>query len=177
MRKPLVATLAVLAAALGAAAALALTTMVGGVFKLKSSTIVPGAGTASGGAFTHSYTIGALQAAPMKGGGLTLTPGPLGAVRGARDTNDAAHAFPIPFEPARGHVALTFTQLSARASIDVYTVSGERVKRLDKFDPTDQYVWTPVANERGERLASGVYIFVVNSPGQKPRRGKIMVIR
>jgi len=51
------------------------------------------------------------------------------------------------------------------------------VKTLSKSDSSDRLVWSPVANEQGSTLASGVYVFIVTQPGVSQKKGKIMIIR
>ena len=72
---------------------------------------------------------------------------------------------------------ITFTNLTSKATIRVYTISGELVKTLDKNDGANDLVWTPVANESGEGLASGVYLYCAESAGGPSKAGKLMVIK
>lgn len=173
-KRPLLVVGAVLACAASAAAWV--TALSGGDFSVPVTAFLAGSGTASAGAFTHTYAIGG-SAAQMQGGGYTLTPGPLGAQVAARQTLDDAHAFPTPFIPARGHNKITFTALTAQATVRVYTLSGRLVKTLTKNDGLDFLVWSPVVNDSGEPLASGVYLFVVSHPGGIPKKGKLMIVK
>lgn len=171
---------AVLAAAAGLrlASALGVDALGGGAFVMSMlwPTAGAGTGTASGGALTLKYAIGA-PSAPMSGGSYSVAPGPIGAVNAAAADSSLAHAYPTPFKPSLGHDRITFSRLPPQAKVEVYALDGRRVKTLTKDDVTGSLVWLPVANEQGQAVASGVYLFVVTSPGLPVKRGKLMIIR
>lgn len=134
-------------------------------------------GSASGGNTTVTFTMGP-SGTPLAGGNFTLTPGVVAAANVARLGLHGAHAYPTPFRPSAGHTRITFTGLTKEAIITVYTLSGEKVKTLAKDDgTTDSLVWFPVVNDQGSALASGVYPFVVKTPGFIPKKGKLMIIK
>jgi|GEM_PF-3029580 len=117
--------------------------------------------------------------APMAGGTLKLWPGVLAAVAVAAIDTSYAHAFPTPFVPSQGHTKITFSDLPPDVTIKVYTLSGHLVKTFTKSDSSDRLTWSPVANEQGSSLASGVYLFIVTQTGggSSQKKGKIMIIR
>ena len=114
---------------------------------------------------------------PMAGGSLSLWPGVLAAVKVAATDTRFSHAFPTPFIPSQGHTRITFSSLPPEVTIKVYTLSGHLVKVLNKSDSTDRLIWSPVSNEQGSTLASGVYMFIIKQPGGSEKRGKLMIIR
>lgn len=72
--------------------------------------------------------------------------------------------------------------VDANITIKIYTISGELVKTLvdDKFHPAGEYtkVWY-CNNQEGEKVASGIYIFLLkaeNSSNKVTKTGKIAVI-
>jgi hypothetical protein len=151
--------------------------MTGGDNAMLMTSINSSGGTSAGAAFTHTYTVGA-PATIMSGGGFTLAPGPVNTVNEAKLTLDEAHAFPNPYKPSSGHFKITFTELEARVTISLYTLSGRKVVTLTKDDPTDSFVWTPVVNDHGSPLASGVYPFFIKSVASgHTKRGKLMIIK
>jgi len=78
-----------------------------------------------------------------------------------------------------GHAKITFTGLTASVVVDIYTIKGERVISLSKDDFTSADLdWSPVNNEKGESVASGLYLFVIKSnlTGEK-KVGKLIIIR
>jgi hypothetical protein len=114
---------------------------------------------------------------PLHGGDLKLWTGVVASVAPATADTSAVHAFPTPFIPSKGHTGITFSDLPAQVTIKIYTLSGHLVKTFNKSDPSDRLVWSPVANEQGSTLASGVYIFIVTQAGGGQKKGKIMIIR
>lgn len=97
--------------------------------------------------------------------------------------------FPNPFRPARTSqttICFTTRESVAERNIDIYNVSGELVHTapeneifLKGIDPEDRrvykYEWNG-KNDYGERVASGIYIYVVNADGSK-KTGKLAVIK
>lgn len=155
--------------------------MTGGPFSSDLLIAVSGGGPASGGAFAlDGANMGgpSFSSSAPSGGNFSLETGaaPATAVYESASADlSAAHCYPVPFKPSAGHAKITFTGLTYSARISVYTLSGRLVRSLDKNDPGSTLDWD-VKNSAGEGLASGVYIFVVKSPGQT-RHGKLMVIR
>ena len=104
------------------------------------------------------------------------------AVMGSLDTDvTEVFAFPVPFRPNSGDVnrygswatGIRFSNLPQQGSIDIYTISGQRVRHLD-IDANPQ-TWD-VKNSAGETVASGVYLWeVISGPNRK--RGKLVVIK
>lgn len=130
------------------------------------------------GGFRAAGSLGGPSASKMEGGGFAVTPGVLPAQRMAQDDLSAAHVFPVPFIPSKGHTQITFTRLTAKVTIRVYTISGELVKTLTKDSgASDEISWFPVVNDRGQSVASGVYIYHLHSTDGKTRLGKLMVIK
>lgn len=175
-RRRSLALTALLFALAGAAGAALVAAISGGSFLLSSTAVISGGTRSTGGQKVNVSAIGG-HGTIMSGGAFTLFPGALASVRTASLDTARAHAYPTPFEPAKGHDRITFTRLPPETIIRVYTVSGRLVKTLSKNDSTDSIIWRPVANERGAPLASGVYLFVVSQPGFPSKRGKIMVLK
>ncbi len=86
----------------------------------------------------------------------------------------AAHAYPVPFRISDGHSRITFTNLSVNSKISIASVSGTIVFTQSGVGP-GEWDWD-VKNDRGRDLASGVYLYAVDSEGGTTQ-GKIVVIR
>lgn len=130
------------------------------------------------GAFLMDTSLGTTKEPKMQGGEWTLGAGIVASGQTATSNLDRAHAFPNPFMPSRSHRAVTFTHLTPKVTIRIYTLAGELVKELTKdSNSTDQSEWYPVNNRQGQPVASGVYLwYIVSSEGQV-KTGKLMVIR
>jgi len=85
------------------------------------------------------------------------------------------HAYPVPFV-AKKHQKIYFNELPGAGEIKIFTVSGEEVARIPvSASEGGQKEWT-VTNSSGEKVATGVYLFLVDAGGQK-FTGKLVVIR
>jgi hypothetical protein len=106
------------------------------------------------------------------------------ALIGGADTAVAdVYAFPVPFRPHGPNagtgagqtgteaVGITFTNLPSEGAIEIYTVDGRRVKRLDI--PANL---APARMTWDAKAASGIYVWRVVSGGNS-KTGRLMVIR
>ncbi|MCK4523086.1 S8 family peptidase, partial [Candidatus Aerophobetes bacterium] len=83
--------------------------------------------------------------------------------------------YPNPFRPGVSHTKITFAGLTLKATIRIFTLAGELVK---KQDVSGQYSWDwNVKNTGGDELARGIYIWVVTNPAGEKRTGKIAIIK
>lgn len=98
-------------------------------------------------------------------------PGAFGALS---ETLDAAIAYPNPFQTRLGHTAVVFDNLTAEFRLRIYTVTGELVYDKTLTTGDGKFAWD-VTNNDGERLAGGMYIYLLTGGGKKT--GKIVVIR
>ncbi len=88
----------------------------------------------------------------------------------AQDLEDV-YAYPNPFLIDMGTEKVSFAKLPFQAKISIFSMSGELIKELGQADQWDG------RNQDGEIVSTGVYLFVVTSPGQKSSVGKIALIR
>jgi len=83
---------------------------------------------------------------------------------------------PNPFVPARGHEVITFFGGGlANSSIKIYNKAGRLVRTLHETAGESMMEWD-AANDDGEKLASGVYIWILDGPAGKDK-GKFAIIR
>lgn len=109
------------------------------------------------------------------------------AVMGAPDPDpSAAFAFPVPWRPGGPNAGagagqtgnltegITFTNMPDIATIRIYTLSGSLVRELNHTSgPVEIF---DVKSDAGELLATGTYVYVIESNGTK-KTGKLAVIR
>jgi len=89
---------------------------------------------------------------------------------------DKVVVYPNPFIPSQsisGHI--TFKNLTENATIHIYSVDGEKVKTIDKIGGGDEVTWDAV-NDEGDPVASGTYVFVIQSD-LDTFTGKIIILR
>ncbi|MEI7528153.1 MAG: T9SS type A sorting domain-containing protein [Elusimicrobiota bacterium] len=129
----------------------------------------------TGGPYSLYGNTSQVASSAITGGRYSVTSGALNAVRPAQPDVSAAHVFPNPCNARYGCNGVTFTRLTLNATIFIYTVSGELVRRIDKAGNIDSTGWD-LRNESGVRVASGLYIFFVKAESSS-RKGKIVIIR
>ncbi|MFH0775805.1 MAG: lamin tail domain-containing protein [bacterium] len=95
-------------------------------------------------------------------------------MRSAELTLNNTFCYPNPCRVYKGNRQVTFTRLTAQATIRIFNVAGEEVANFEKNNDntTDTKVWD-VPN----KLSSGVYIYLIESPGVTNKVGKLGLIK
>jgi hypothetical protein len=96
----------------------------------------------------------------------------------AQDLN-GLRVYPNPYRPGSGTGydragGIVFSHLTAQARIRIYTVAGELVFEGETDDGTGNFEWKAV-NACGQKVASGVYVYVVTAPSGEIKKGKIAI--
>lgn len=128
-----------------------------------------------GGAYSLFGSTGQLGHGALSGGRYNVTWGIVNSWRPPQLDVSHAHVYPNPCELAKGCNGVTFTRLTLRASINIFTVSGEKVRTLEKNSNIDSAGWD-LRNEFGSRVASGLYLYVIKGEGSA-KNGKIVIVR
>jgi sugar lactone lactonase YvrE len=94
--------------------------------------------------------------------------------------------YPNPYRPGSGTAydnplmgnGVIFGALTANAKIRIYTIAGELVKELTVTGGSGEKLWDTL-NKDGEKVASGVYIYMVTNPDNSAMKakGKFAIIR
>jgi flagellar hook assembly protein FlgD len=89
--------------------------------------------------------------------------------------SDVIVVFPNPFRPdqAAGHV-LKFDNCPENTQIRIFTISGELVRKYQGV--SGRQTWDG-KNSSGGDVVSGVYLYILDGPGNLKAIGKIFVIR
>ena len=74
-----------------------------------------------------------------------------------------------------GSYTLKFYHLPTVCTINIYNLSGELVRTIDKDDPSTSTAEWDVLTENGLPVASGIYIYVVDAPGYGQKIGKMAI--
>jgi hypothetical protein len=89
-------------------------------------------------------------------------------------------AYPNPWRSDRGYAQqITFDQLAGNTTIKIFTVSGHLIKTLGAQGSglgTASAIWD-LTNDSGDRVASGIYIYVATNDQGQQAQGKVAVIR
>jgi hypothetical protein len=74
---------------------------------------------------------------------------------------------------------VTFSNLPEKVTINIFTLSGTRLRTLttaDKSSPTSPFIRWNLQNEAGLRAASGMYLAIVSCPGLGDKVLKFAII-
>lgn len=83
--------------------------------------------------------------------------------------------FPDPFVISAGHSQVTFTDLYALCTIEVFTLNGDLLRSMTESDGDGQLVWD-VKNENGEDLTGGMYLYIIRG-AEEVRSGKLIITK
>jgi hypothetical protein len=109
----------------------------------------------------------------------------LGSVTSAIGALADVFAYPNPYRPGSGGNfgqssfgdGIVFESLPAKAKVRIYSLAGAQVADLDDDDGDGRCLWN-TRNPNGVKVASGIYLYVVTSPGSsKKKTGKVAIIR
>ncbi len=86
--------------------------------------------------------------------------------------------YPNPFQPKLNHTAVTFDNMPAAATLKIYKMTGELILERE-VATTDGLVTWDTTNSGGNRVASGVYLYVLTAggAGSTKAKGKIVILR
>lgn len=87
----------------------------------------------------------------------------------------SVYCFPNPFKSSEGHVKITFVNLTDYTNLKIFNIAGELVYSEEKPTPIGKMDWY-VKNHSGERVASGVYIYLITNNKGKNTTGKLAII-
>jgi hypothetical protein len=82
--------------------------------------------------------------------------------------------YPNPWRQDRGHHALSFDQMPANSTVKIFTVSGRWIKTLEA--PAGTAAWD-LKGSGGDAVASGIYLYTIQSPDNQKTSGHFTVIR
>jgi hypothetical protein len=97
---------------------------------------------------------------------------------GALENLNEVKVYPNPYKPnsGLGHTQITFTNLMNESTVKIYTLTGELVRTLSDNLALGEVSWD-AANEDGQKVASGLYFFLVESSDSKHKTGKLAIIK
>lgn len=82
--------------------------------------------------------------------------------------------YPNPFKPHLGHNEIYFKGLTTKTTIKIYNIAGELVRKIENVD--GETTWD-ARNNSGNKVASGVYIYLITNDKGNKRTGKLAVIK
>jgi len=90
----------------------------------------------------------------------------------------AVQVNPNPYVPVRGHDIITFfgEKIIEGSEINIYNQAGEQIKKI-KINYTNNSVKWNAKNYEGNKVASGIYIYTLETPAGSIYKGKLGIIR
>lgn len=151
--------------------------MSSGIYRMLVSeqTTIGNSAPKTGGAYSLLGSTGQLGGSSLSGGRYNVTWGIVNSWRPPQGDVSFSHAYPNPCKISRGCTGVTFTRLTLRATINIFTVSGEKVVTVEKNNNIDSAGWN-LRNSAGSLVASGLYLYVVKGEGSV-KKGKLVVVR
>jgi len=129
----------------------------------------------TGGAYSLLGSSGQLGSGMIGSSRYSLNWGIVNSWRPAQDNVDTSHVYPNPCNLGKGCTGVTFTRLTAKATVRIYTVSGELVRTIEKSSNIDSEGWD-LKNQSGRQVASGLYIYY-NQGGGTSKKGRLVIVR
>ena len=142
---------------------------------ISETTSVPANNPKIGGPYSLMGTSGKLGGTLLQGARYTVNLGVLNSWRPPQADVSGAHVYPNPCSMKNGCMGITFTRLTLRAKIKIYTLSGEYLKTIEKDSNIDSIGWN-LRTAAGKYVASGLYIYIIEGANSS-KKGKIIVIR
>lgn len=84
--------------------------------------------------------------------------------------------YPNPYRKSVGNEFVTFANLTEKATIQIFTLTGKRIKRIDHSGDTGGARWL-LDTDSGEAIATGIYIYRITAEGVPEKVGKLAVVR
>ena len=72
---------------------------------------------------------------------------------------------------------IRFTHLPKKCTITIFTVTGEKVRKLNHDHATDGNTWWDLRSYNNQEVAPGLYIYVVETPEGDKKIDKFAVVR
>lgn len=114
------------------------------------------------------FTLAAPVAAVANLSGLQVFPNPF-------VPNDASADNGVEYQAGVANTGVTFQNIPAASKLQIFDSLGSRVAEM-VIDASGGAQWD-ARNGRGDKVASGVYIYLVTTPSGEHRSGKLVVIR
>ncbi len=109
--------------------------------------------------------------------GATLAPeGNVATLGDFADDLSDVYAFPNPYRSDQHSGRVIIAGLPRSATMEVYSLGGERIRSLEEFDGDGGTPWD-LTDDNGEAVPSGIYLIRVETDGQDPVFTKVAIIR
>ncbi|MFH1097465.1 MAG: hypothetical protein V1749_08200 [Candidatus Desantisbacteria bacterium] len=90
-------------------------------------------------------------------------------------TLEKAIAYPNPYNAEKhAGIGIKFDKLTENSTIKIFNIAGELVREIHVSSPQEGW---DACNSEGEKVASGIYIYLIKDPAENKKMGKLAVIK
>ncbi|MCK4667188.1 VCBS repeat-containing protein [Candidatus Dependentiae bacterium] len=82
--------------------------------------------------------------------------------------------YPNPYKPGLGVDYIVFDNLTENAKIRIYTIQGELI--FTAIPDAIEYKWN-IINDSGNKIASGIYLYVITDNKGREKQGKLAIVK
>ncbi len=84
--------------------------------------------------------------------------------------------YPNPVRVAQGHDKVTFENLTNNVIIRIFKTNGDLVREINATDTNGTVTWD-LYNDNGNKVASGIYFYLITNESNHKFKGKLAIIR
>jgi hypothetical protein len=133
------------------------------------------------GAIGREYVLKVAHVRCADGSLLDDGPGSTAGIVLNRQSLDDMFVFPNPLRPEDGQEFITFANLTPRAVIRIYSLTGAFIREVTEADGNGGTEWN-LTDDRGQRVPSGVYVYYATGTDAlgravEPKTGKFALAR
>ncbi|MCS7013134.1 MAG: S8 family serine peptidase [Chloroherpetonaceae bacterium] len=93
-----------------------------------------------------------------------------------KDDLSSVFTYPNPYHQRAGVDFVMFANLTRKATIEILTLTGRVIKRIEHSGETGGARWF-LDTEQGEKVSSGIYLYRITAEGVPEKVGKLAVVR
>ena len=86
----------------------------------------------------------------------------------------SARVRPNPWKSTSGSDHITFDQMTTNTTVKIFSASSRLVRTLSA--PTGDVAWD-LTNDSGDKVASGIYLYLITDTDGNKTKGKLAIIR
>lgn len=107
---------------------------------------------------------------------LTTIHEPRTAFSALKDNLSESYIYPQPVRTSLGHDKVTFENLTNNIIIRIFKTNGNLVREINATDTNGTIIWD-LNNDSGNKVASGIYFYLITNDRGHKIKGKIAIIR
>lgn len=106
----------------------------------------------------------------------TINYQPSSAFAALKENLNESYIYPNPVRTSLGHDKVTFENLTSNVMIRIFKTNGDLVREINATDTNGKATWD-LTNDSGNKIASGIYIFLITNESGDKLKGKLAIIR